>query len=388
MKEAFPAIIAVLTLLGLGVLLHNPYAGNSLYTDIIGFFWNDFAARGLTPYVDKRIDGRPFEYPVLSGALSIIAWRLGGELEGFYATYSAFVMLAGAAMAYAALRLSNDPVRTMVYLAAPSLVVYGVYGYDVILAALTALSVLAFSRGRYAWSAALLGLGFQTKLLSVLFLPYALIKLRGRERRLYIAVFTATALAPAVVMPEAFIQVLQTQSVWSLENAWYVHIFPEAANPVGPNPAPGQSTAVLFGLAGMSMLYLYVLRSTLKPEQFMLLATSAYLLFTPRYSPQTNIMLLPFLPAAGATFFTYPIWELANSAIILTWFTSPAPHAPWSVPQTMVLIRFAALAAAFTQMLHTAGLFKPGAPPTLVKAADILKRWRAFRARHGGGAGC
>jgi hypothetical protein len=128
----------------------------------------------------------------------------------------------------------------------------------------------------------------------------------------------------------------------------------------------------------MIFLYLYVLRTSLKPEHFMLLATSAYLLFTPRYSPQTSIMLLPFLPAAGALLPTYPIWEVANAAILLTWFTTQSPHLPWSLPQTMSLLRFAALAVIFAQSLHAVGLLKLEEKKqqwTVAGAINTFRRW-------------
>jgi hypothetical protein len=360
------------------MLLHSPNREGGLYTDIMGFFWYDFAEKGLTPYLDRGIDGAPFEYPFLAGAISILAWKAGGDLTGFYMIYSAITMLFGAVMAYAAYKISENMPYTLTYLAAPSLVVYGIYGYDVMFAALTALSILAFIRGRYVLSAVLLALGFHTKLISVLFLPYAIIKLKGKEKRLYLAAFAAVAIVPALFMPEAFMDVIKQQTTWSLENAWYVHIFPDAATPVGPNPVAGTTTAVLFGSIGMAILYLYVLRSGLRPEHFMLLATSAYLLFTPRYSPQTSIMLLPFLPAAGVLLPTYPIWEVANAAILLTWFTTQSPHLPWSLPQTMSLLRFAALAVIFAQSLHAVGLLKLEEKKqqwTVAGAINTFRRW-------------
>jgi hypothetical protein len=372
------AVAAVVALLGASTLLHNPLSGNGLYTDIIGFFWYDFAEKGLTPYLDRGADGRHFEYPFLAGAVSILAWKIGGSLAGFYTVYSAIVILFGAVMAYAALRLSGSQNHTLIYLMAPSLLVYGIYGYDVIHAALTALSVLAFSRGRYVLSAVLLALGFQTKLLSILFLPYALLKLRNKERTLYALAFAVTAFTPILAMPEAFMEVWKEQVNWSLENAWYVHVFPDAAAPVGPNESAGRAAATLFGSLGMLSLYLYVLRTGLKPEHFMLLATSVYLLFTPRYSPQTSIMLLPFLPAAGVLLPTYPIWEVANAAILLTWFTTQSPHLPWSLPQTMSLLRFAALAVIFAQSLHAVGLLKLEEKKqqwTVAGAINTFRRW-------------
>ncbi|MEM4306230.1 MAG: hypothetical protein QXD61_09685, partial [Candidatus Caldarchaeum sp.] len=354
MRNWLTAVTITVSVMGLSILLHTPFLQPNLYTDILGFFWNDFASRDRIPYLQLDETGSHFEYPFVSGLLSILAWKTGGDLAGFYAVYSGMVAASALAMAYAMMRLHGNNGFWM-YLVSPSLVVYGVYGYDVFLAALTALAVLFFTRERYSLSAILLALAFHTKLLSILFLPYALLRLDGRQRLKYLAVFGSVAGAPIIAMPEAFRAVVEAQTGWSLENAWYVHVFPDAASPVGPNTAPGLSTAILFGLIGMSMLYLHVLRKALSPAQFMLLATASYLMFTPRYSPQTSIFLLPFLPASSVLTLGFPLWELSNAAIILTWFTTSEPFKPWSVPQTMTLVRFIALSTIFVQSLHAAG---------------------------------
>ncbi|MEM2065638.1 MAG: glycosyltransferase family 87 protein [Candidatus Caldarchaeum sp.] len=378
MRETLLLIMVACSTIGLGILLHFPFIQPSLYTDIMGFFWSDFAQAGRIPYLELDQTGKHFEYPFVSGLLSIIAWRIGGDMAGFYLAYSAMVLASAIAMAYAAARLSRDNMYTLVYLAAPSLVVYGIYGYDVFLAALTALSVLAFARGRYTISAVLLALGFHTKFLSILFLPYAVLRLRDRERLKYLATFAAVALPPILAFPEAYRAVVEAQTGWSLENAWYVHLLPDAAAPVGPNTAPGLGAAILFGLISMSILYLYVLRSGLEPGKFMMLAAMSYMLFTPRYSPQTSIFLLPFIPASGLLMPGFALWELSNTAILLTWFSTPAPHMPWSLTQAMVLLRFAALSTMFIQSLHSVGLLKPGLPrlELVPKIASILRRLR------------
>jgi len=377
MRNWMTAVAITISMIGLSVLLHSPFTNPSLYTDILGFFWNDFASRDRIPYLQLDETGSHFEYPFVSGLLSILAWKTGGDLAGFYAVYSGMVVASALAMVYAMMRLHGNNGFWM-YLVSPSLVVYGVYGYDVFLAALTALAVLFFTRERYSLSAILLALAFHTKLLSILFLPYALLRLDGRQRLKYLAVFGSVAGAPIIAMPEAFRAVVEAQTVWSLENAWYVHVFPDAASPVGPNTAPGLSTAILFGLIGMSMLYLHVLRKALSPAQFMLLATASYLMFTPRYSPQTSIFLLPFLPASGVLMLGFPLWELSNATIILTWFTTSEPFKPWSVPQTMTLVRFIALSTIFVQSMHAAGLLKKpsSAIPYLPRIVSVLRRLR------------
>lgn len=376
MRELLILILITSSLIGLGTIFHSPFSKPNLYTDILGFFWYDFAEKNKMPYLDVDESGSPFEYPFFSGLLSILAWKIGVDLQGFYTVYSIIVLISAIAMSYAALNISGNLTYTLVYMVAPSLIVYGIYGYDVILTALTSLSILTFIRGRYILSAILLALGFHTKFLSILFLPYAIIKLSGRERLKYLASFGALTLTPIAVFPEAFKKILDHHIHWSLKNAWYIHIFPDAASPVGPNPAPGAEAAKLFGFIGFTLLYLYILRRELKPEQFMLLAISSYLLFTSRYSPQTNILLLPFIPALGILMPGFPVWELSNATIIFTWFTTSEPFKPWSLPQTMSLIRFIALSTMFIQSLHATGLLKPKIKIPSIAKMMILRKLR------------
>ncbi|MEM4414232.1 MAG: hypothetical protein QXD59_08150, partial [Candidatus Caldarchaeum sp.] len=72
----------------------------------------------------------------------------------------------------------------------------------------------------------------------------------------------------------------------------------------------------------------------------------------------------------------FPLWELSNAAIILTWFTTSEPFKPWSVPQTMTLVRFIALSTIFVQSLHAAGLLKKpsSAIPYLPRIVSVLRR--------------
>ena len=192
------------------------------------------------------------------------------------------------------------------------------------------------------------------KILSILFLPYALLKLDGGDRVKYAVAFAAVALAPILIMPSAFVDMMRFQMSWSLENSWYIYIFPDAATPLTllEEPPLGVKAAKILGYALMLLLYIHVLGLELPPERFMAFASATYLLTTPRYSPQTSILLLPFLPfvMTPAMIPGFLLWETANASIILTWFTTDVPHLPWQPPQIASLIRSLALLVMFIQM--------------------------------------
>jgi hypothetical protein len=44
------------------------------------------------------------------------------------------------------------------------------------------------------------------------------------------------------------------------------------------------------------------------------------------------------------TLVVWPVFEVSNVYIILTWFTTDRPTHPWTLPQAMALIRAVALA--------------------------------------------
>jgi hypothetical protein len=71
------------------------------------------------------------------------------------------------------------------------------------------------------------------------------------------------------------------------------------------------------------------------------------------------IMLLPLLATAPSTWLFLPLVESSNVGIILTWFWVDNPTHAWTPPQTMALIRAAALAAAWVST------YRQSIPPTL-----------------------
>jgi len=375
------AYLLILQTLLLSAILHAPWSEPSLYTDIIGAYWRDFAAAGRIPYLHREPSGDPFEYPYIAAAISLLCSSFGGGLTGFYVAYSLTVMAFGVLLAYCALKFKNGPL-TLICLAAPSLIVYGIYGYDVIMAALTALAILLYIGRRYTLSGIVLALSAHVKFYSVIFLPYALIDLKGRDRLRFLAAFAITYLAPVAALPSAFIDLVKFHSSWGIEAAWYIFLFPDAAHPVmrltniPPDMMASIRAAQVFGYAIFILLYLHVLGLKTSPEKFMALSLMAYFMGTPRYSPQSNILFLPFLASVidvrAAPFFI--LWEAANASVIMTWFASSAPHLPWQPPQIAALIRFIGLAMMFVSAETMLGAIRIRIPKKVRKGIDVFGR--------------
>jgi hypothetical protein len=169
-----------------------------------------------------------------------------------------------------------------------------------------------------------------------------------RFRYLAIAGLTAAVFfLPIVLFNPGYINQLYAHySGWGLEDAWYVWIFADTFS----------RTAKLFGLVLLLMLLarVYTLRMPLAQKSFLTL--TAYLLATYIYAPQFNLTLIPLVAVLALSSPAVFFWEVFNALIILTWFTIPTDqtHA-WTLPQTMALLRSAALAVMGFSVASSSG---------------------------------
>jgi uncharacterized membrane protein len=144
------------------------------------------------PYVDGRLDvseGKPgqlldgaIEYPVLTGVFMWVT-ALPADNSGQYLAMSAFFLLPIALLiAWQLVALVGW--RALVYAAAPALLFYSVYNWDLLAVAWVLGAVLAWRRGRYDWAAVFLGLGAATKIYPGFFLlPLLIERLVAGDRR-------------------------------------------------------------------------------------------------------------------------------------------------------------------------------------------------------------
>ncbi|MEN3047445.1 MAG: glycosyltransferase family 87 protein [Candidatus Caldarchaeales archaeon] len=323
---------------GLSVALHHPFAGWMVYSDVVSFWVREeHLADGRVPCI-----GYFFEYPPSACYITYAARLIGGrDLIGYYIAFSLLSLPAFMAIGYVLTRLSrgSNP-YAFVFAFSPSLIVYGIYNYDHFLAALLGLSVLAMNSGRPRLAGLLLGLSVSVKLMTVLLLPLYLLERKGNRLEV-LAWFAAGAGVPSLPVlllnPGWFAEFVRFHATWVLENAWYVWIFQDPFSP----------TAKLFGLV---LLVPLLLRSYTAPLPFgtkSFLTMSSWLLTSYVFTPQMLLWLIPLAPFAAAALYFWPVMDVANTYIILTWFTTDSPTRPWTLPQAMALIRAAALALAF-----------------------------------------
>jgi Gpi18-like mannosyltransferase len=322
----------------LSVFLHSPWAVPNIYSDIGSFWGRSWVMNGQFP---NSSPDTFFEYPPISGLILYASRILGGNYNGYYLSVSAFSLIAVVALSWSAWRLASA-LRVNVnplYFILPSMIVYGIYNFDLFNALFIILGIQFFVEKRRGWSAVFLGLAVATKLVAGVLLPVFLIELVAwKDRTRYVATAALVAgvfFVPIVLVNPGFVNQFYTYfSNWGLEDAWYIFIFGDQFS----------RTAKFFGL--VLMLVLLVRIYTLKRVpvvQRAFLALTAYLLSTYIYAPQFNVMMIPLVAVLALTSPALYFWEVFNALIILTWFTFPDPTHAWTLPQTLALLRSAAL---------------------------------------------
>jgi hypothetical protein len=343
-SDAVPYIAAASWALSL--FLHIPGQPWTIYSDVTSFwFREEDLMTGKVPCIDYFL-----EYPPVACYIIYISRVAGGpDVLPYYFAFGLISLPAYALLAYSVSKLcERSRYLQAVVLLSPSLVVYGIYNFDHFFAAALGLSLLLFMRGKRAMGSAILGLAASIKVMAVLILPVYLIEAKGERLRVF-AAFAAGALVPSLPVlllnPGWVEEFVRYHAGWGLENAWYVWIFGD----------PFSTTAKLFGLMLFVPMLLrsYSIRSGIAEKGA--LATGSWLLISYVFTPQMAIWMLPFVAMLPQTLVFWPVFEVSNVYIILTWFTTDRPTHPWTLPQAMALIRAVALAGMLYAIYRSVG---------------------------------
>ncbi|MEM4189813.1 MAG: glycosyltransferase 87 family protein [Candidatus Caldarchaeum sp.] len=321
----------------LSLYIHHPMVEGNIYSDVASFWWREEHLKaGKIPCMQYF-----FEYPPAACFIVYASRVLGGEsLVGYYVAFSMLSLPAYLALAWALKRLAGFP-TSLFFIMMPSIIVYGIYNFDHFFTALLAASLVLFMDGRRKTSYFLLGAAFSVKLFTALMLPVYLLDTAKRRQDVYeaVAFFSAGALptiVPVLVSnPSWATEFINYHLSWGLENSWVVWL---TSDPMS------QSAKTLGYLTAFILLVRsYFSQASLIVKGFMVF--SAWLLGSPTFTPQMAVWLIPFTAVASKLWFWIPLFEASNAAIIFTWFMTNMPTYPWTPPQTMALLRAAALAA-------------------------------------------
>jgi len=339
----------------LSAIVHSSSSQPNIYSDITSFWGRREVAEGLIPYVDFV-----FEYPQLCGLITYVSASIGRTPQAYYALMSFFLYLftvGSAVLTYLLAKTSGfDTSRIYRYfLLAPSMIIYLVYNFDIINTFFVLLALYTFQRGKTRLSAASIGLGVLSKLTPVLLIPIFAQKLKTWRRQL---VFVAIAVA-IPVLANAPLAAASFENWWGgykwhidwgLEDSWLVFLFPDSGS---------WGTAKLLSEILILLVVARVIvwkNDDLIRKSFAMLG--GFLLVTYVYTPQMNLMLLPFFVLSSESLLLFYPWELANAFIILSWFTVPTPPGPtaaYTTPQWSALVRALLLLLILAQVTKIRG---------------------------------
>ncbi len=317
----------------LSAYVHYPTVPGSIYSDIVSFWYRKELAVGLTPCMDFF-----FEYPPTACFITYAARVLGGgSVEGYYTAFTLISLPAFLVLGWYMFRVAGAP--AVAFVLTPTMILYGVYNYDHFHAAFMVVALTLFGSGRRGAAYALLGLAASVKFFAALLLPVLLME---RFRWRYVALFLAGALPPAlplvVARPEYFVLFVDYHASWGLENAWTIWLTHDPFSP---------SAKVIGWVVAFALIVRGLIWSGQGVEKRCFLVVSGLLLGSPTFTPQMVIFLLPLAASVQPAWFLLPVVEASNAGIILTWFWVDNPILPWTLPQTMALVRAAGLAAAW-----------------------------------------
>ncbi len=338
----------------LSIFLHSSLTAANLYSDIGSFWGRDWIRNGLFPNLSQ---GAFFEYPPIAGYLLYVARAIGGSYNGYYAVFSVVSLGTAAGIAWSSWRLANALGRKLNpgYFLLPSVIIYGLYSFDLFNALFIILSIQFFVERRKTASSIALALAISTKLVGVFLLPVFLLDMgssKERVRYLIIAAgMVALIYAPILILNFGYVsQFLGYFQTWGLEDAWYVWIF--------QSPSTwGFAKAFGFGVMGLLLVLVYSRKLEVATKSF--LALSAYLLGTYLYAPQFSLMLIPLIAVLDFKNPSVYFWDLFNALIILTWFGVSNPTMAGTLPQAVALVRTAMLGLMFAGMLKSNGTWLP-----------------------------
>jgi len=345
-------------------ILHSNWSDPNIYSDIGSFWTRAEVQHGLVPYFQYF-----FEYPPISGCIIYLARIVGGDYDGYYSTFGVMSLVAALVIAWSCWRVAKVLGSRLnpLYFFLPSVIIYGVYNFDLFNALFIILSLQFFLENRKGVSAAALGLAIATKLVGVVLLPIYLLELRKGRSMLRYFLITAVVVA-CFYLPIALLKFSSLYQFytyirgWGLEDAWYIWIFRD----------PFSFYAKLFGLAvtGILLLRVYTLKLPLAPRVFLGLA--AYLLGATIYSPQFNLMLIPLVIVLAIEDPSLYAWEVFNALIILTWFSVTSPTLPGTFPQLMALLRTTSLAVLCLALLEKNGIRPVELLPSFLRRPSLL----------------
>jgi hypothetical protein len=306
------------------------------YSDVSDLYLAEQLAGGRVPYLDPcRPAERPCdEYPVLTMEVMWAAAAIaGGAPDAFAGFYWVSIAILLACALLTTWSLEKLRARTVLFAAAPMLLIYGSINWDLIPVAAVALATLLFLRKRDLPAGVLFGIGAAAKVYpALLLIPFALERDRTSRRDAVRLVAAAALTWLALNLPFAA-AAFQSWSEFfryngarfsDYESLW--RILCEFGPCFGPRLVNALSAALT--VVGTSWVWRRTaLRHPDLPRWTMSFPLLVVLLCASKvWSPQYGLWLLPFIALSGVPFFPYLQYQLTEVLLYMVrdlFFTNP-----------------------------------------------------------------
>jgi uncharacterized membrane protein len=306
------------------------------YSDVSDLYLAEQLAGGRAPYLDPcRPAVRPCdEYPALTMEVMWAAAAIaGGAPDAFAGFYWANIAVLLACAVLTTWALERLRARTVLFAAAPVLLIYGSINWDLIPVAAVALATVLFLRRRDVGAGVLLGIGAAAKVYpALLLIPFALERDRTSRRDALRLVAAAALTWIALNLPFA----AATFGSWSeffrynaarfsdYESLWRVLC------ELGPCFGPRIVNVLSAALTAAGTWWVWrrtVRRHPDLPRWAMSFPLLVVLLCASKvWSPQYGLWLLPFFALSGVAFFPFLQYQLAEVLLYMVrdlFFTDP-----------------------------------------------------------------
>jgi len=311
------------------------------YSDISPF--NKIALQPGLPYIDKDV-----EYPVITG-LFIHLTGLGKTKENYFLLSSFFLVLFGLLTLITLYKLvlekGIDKKRLIIFFAAaPSILFFMIYNWDLIAIFFTVLSLYFFRQKKDVSAAIFLSLGFNAKLFPILLLPIMLLK---RDSIIKWVKIIFSFFITSIIVNIYFI-------IKNFDGWLFFYTFNSLRE-----PNPDSMWGIIYRFSGIEIkliglislvlfliFYLFIIFYYRKKNIYYLGAASIllFLIFNKVFSPQYILWLLPFfilIPKLNKiSFYSLEISNLIVLFSILPWiFIIPKIDLFLNISQFFVIVR-------------------------------------------------
>ncbi len=309
-----------------GYWLHFPYGGGHIYSDIVTVFQFRECNPTCTlpiPYIQTFV-----EYPVIVAifmyVMGLLGRLFGGDLLNTYYVFTCLFLLIPTLLLVRETTKIGEMVgaeknRVLRYLVVtPSFVIMLLLNWYAIGVFFSVFAMRKFLEGSRTTSGALFGLSAASNLVTALPAIGMTVAAKGlRERVRFVAggvvSFGIVNLPFLALNPNLWLEFWQYHYNWYVEGSWmqaFLDIFSPLRHPI--------STGVFVVLAALILFRTYR-TGTRSALQLSWIFTFVFLFSTYVFTPQMNLIMLPFFALAPITkhYLEFLVFDLINSLVIV-----------------------------------------------------------------------